>query len=127
MCNKCVTNFQMNNFKQIPNKTYQAAIIWLLVDMPLNITFNLNDTQQQIIIEIFTISGIKLAIKPEIWADYWYFVTDDWKKVTKMENKFFDYRKLENQKADIQNDPLKDIDTNKTRLLELDLKQHREK
>lgn len=74
-------------FIKIPNKKYQDAIIWLLVDMQINKTYYLDKIQHQIIIEIFVTSGIFLCTKPQFREEYWYNIGKNWNNITKFVNK----------------------------------------
>jgi hypothetical protein len=73
-------------FIKIPNKKYQDAIIWLLVDMQINKTYYLDKIQRQIIIEIFVTSGIFLCTKPQFREEYWYNIGKNWNNITKFVN-----------------------------------------
>ena len=60
------------------------AIFWLTGKMAYNKEYNLAGNQQQIIKDIFIISGIQLPIEPNEAYDYWFDIAEDWSTIKKV-------------------------------------------
>ena len=60
------------------------AIFWLTVNMAINRTYVINESQQQIIKYIFTVSGIGLPVEPTKGYDYYFDIPDDYSTIKKV-------------------------------------------
>ena len=86
-CYKLYTNYIQTVYKMRKANTKEIdAIFWLTGKMSYNKTYQLNESQQQIIKDIFIISGIQLPVEPNKAYDYWFDIAEDWSTIKKVKN-----------------------------------------
>ena len=66
------------------NNKHIEAIFWLTGKMAMNKDYHLSDQQQQIIKDIFIISGIQLPVEPNDAYDYYFDIAEDWSTIRKI-------------------------------------------